>query len=138
MRLLVAIAFTLMGVFRFAILFIPFRHLARTMGRRNGNTPVSVERHTLMKAAKIGWAIERTSRFTPWESKCLVKALAGQTLLRVLRVPTTLYLGVSKDESNKMIAHAWLRCGELILTGANEASMFRPVAQFASLAGKEA
>ena len=28
-----------------------------------------------------------------------------------------MYLGVGLDENKKMIAHAWLRCGQLYVTG---------------------
>ena len=33
-------------------------------------------------------------------------------------VNTTLYLGVGKEDGN-MVAHAWLRCGQLYVTGGN-------------------
>jgi hypothetical protein len=32
-------------------------------------------------------------------------------------IDNTLYLGVGRDETKGLVAHAWLRCGELILTG---------------------
>ncbi|MCR2807410.1 lasso peptide biosynthesis B2 protein [Paenibacillus soyae] len=137
MKLLILASFILMGVFRFAILFVPFRRLAQVMGRKSGSTPEDVGREQMSQAAKVGWVVERMSWLTPWESKCLVRALTAQLLLRMVRVPTTLYLGVAKDEANQLIAHAWLRCGRLIVTGGDESPNFRPVAQFASLSGRD-
>jgi len=34
------------------------------------------------------------------------------------RTASTLYLGVTYDEKKKMLAHAWLRCGDVFVTGA--------------------
>lgn len=137
MRLLFVTAYFLMGVVRLGILVLPFKYIAPLLGEKNRSTTAQVERVVLMKAVKIGFAVETTSRFTPWESKCLVRAITAQLLLRVSRTPSTLYLGMSKDESNKLIAHAWLRCGDLILTGESESKNFKSVAHFTSLAGKE-
>ena len=137
-KLISIIAFFLMGVVRFGIYFLPFNRISPLLGKKNISTSVEVERDVLRKAAKIGFVVESISRFTPWESKCLVKAITAQLLLRVLRTPSTLYLGMSKDESNKLIAHAWLRCGNLIITGASESENFKSVIHFSSLTNKEA
>ncbi len=133
MKLAVILVFVLLGITRLAIIVIPFKHLSKLLGRKNESTESEEKHERLIRAAKIGWIVETMSKFTPWESKCLVKAITAQLLLRVIGVSSTLYLGVAKDDSNQLIAHAWLRCGQLILTGANEAPRFKVVGQFASL-----
>lgn len=35
------------------------------------------------------------------------------------KIKTTLYLGCKPDENGKIDAHAWLRCGEVYVTGGN-------------------
>lgn len=97
-------------------------------------SPTEVNYTTYRKAAKVGWAVNRMSQFTPWESKCLVQAITAQIVLRLLKIPYTLYLGLDKDESSKLIAHSWLRCGGLIVTGGREKERFIVVAKFASFA----
>ncbi|WP_281884304.1 lasso peptide biosynthesis B2 protein [Paenibacillus sp. YYML68] len=136
-KALVLISYVLMGLVRLCILVIPFKYMAPCLGRKNGSTSLEVPKPMLARAARIGWIVETTSRFTPWESKCLVRAITAQLLLRLVRTPSTLYLGMAKDQSEKLIAHAWLRCGEHILTGASEADNFVKVAQFASLLHRE-
>jgi hypothetical protein len=137
MRLLIFVSFFLMAPVRCAVLLIPFKYIAPFLGEKNGNTSDVVKHEVLVKAARIGWAVETISRFTPWESKCLVRAITAQILLRGIGAPSTLYLGMAKDKSSKLIAHAWLRCGNLTLTGASESDNFHKVAQFASLIHKE-
>ena len=55
---------------------------------------------------------------TAWESKCLVRALTAQRLLKKKGIPSTMYLGCKMEEGN-MVAHAWLRVGKLYVTGGN-------------------
>lgn len=94
-------------------------------------SPIELSPSKYRRAAKVGWAVNKMSLFTPWESKCLVQAITAQVVLRIIKVPYTLYLGLDRNESKELVAHAWLRCGELIVTGAREKERFVTVAQFA-------
>jgi hypothetical protein len=71
---------------------------------------------------------------TPYrlQSVCLPQAVATQWMLKRRRIAGTLYLGVAKDETQpeKLAAHAWLRCGTFILTGAAGHRQFTVVATF--------
>lgn len=96
-------------------------------------SPNEIKPKLLAKGAKVGWSVNKLSQVTPWESKCLVRALTAQMILRMLNIPSTLYLGLAKDDSQQLIAHAWLRCGSLTITGAREREGFTRVAQFATL-----
>ncbi|MEG0711156.1 MAG: lasso peptide biosynthesis B2 protein, partial [Niameybacter sp.] len=71
---------------------------------------------------------------TPWESKCLVQAMVAQYLLKRRRIATTLYLGVAKGSEGELKAHAWLRCGQMIVTGDGARRDYKEVARFANLA----
>ena len=70
------------------------------------------------------------ARNLPWECQCLVQAVAGKAMLRRRSMPTTLYLGVAKDENARLCAHAWLRCGDVIVTGREGADRFSVVSTF--------
>jgi hypothetical protein len=76
-------------------------------------------------------AIYIMSNYTFWESKCLVKAIAGMKMLQRRQLECTLYLGTAKDETGNMIAHAWLRSGALFISGAEEMGRFTVVGKFA-------
>ena len=41
------------------------------------------------------------SRYTFWESQCLVKAIAAMKMLERRQIESTLYLGTAKDENGK-------------------------------------
>lgn len=131
-KLLLLEALLLTGVIRFAILFVPFNKLAKLAGKAKEESSgvISVKEERIAK--KISWTVFVVSNRTPWESKCLVRALTAQIMLSTFKIGSTLYLGVARDEQKKLIAHAWLRSGQNIVTGAQEMEGFTEVARFAN------
>ena len=118
----------LSAFYRFLILLIPTKRLQSFMGTQNEESTTEVSQEWLWEAARISHIINRICQHTPWESKCLVRAMTAQHLLKRKHIPSTLYLGVGKDDDN-MIAHAWLRCGEFYVTGGT-GEQFAVVAKF--------
>jgi hypothetical protein len=123
-------AFFLSGIVRIAILFIPFRKVKRFLGtpKKESSYEVKIEEYRIVK--RIAWAVNEASKYTPWESKCLVKAITAQRMLKRCKIYSTIYLGVNKDEKNSMKAHAWLRYGSAFVTGGYEKGDFKEVAKF--------
>lgn len=132
-RRLLMRATLMLGLMRLA-LHLPFRTVSRAIALHQGEASESVAPEALARAAAIGWAVRAAASHTPWESTCLVQALAATVLLRRHRIDGTLYLGVARDRDTPegLIAHAWLRCGELVLTGAAGRARYTPVASFAT------
>jgi len=58
-------------------------------------------------------AVARANRVSPWRNRCLVSSLAGRCMLRSRRIQSQISLGVAKGSDGKMVAHAWLRSGEI-------------------------
>jgi hypothetical protein len=132
-RLLLLEAFTLLGVARFLVLAIPFRWLSLSLGRRMNESGTRMNISDLSIARMIGQAVRSAANNTPWESFCLPRAVAAQWMLKRRRIAASLYLGVSKNEAGpeNLAAHAWLRCGDIIITGAEGHRRFTVVAVFA-------
>lgn len=81
-------------------------------------------------AQNISSALYLMSRFTFWESECLVKAMAAMKMLERRQIESTLYLGTAKDETG-LIAHAWLRTGTYYVSGRDGMERFTVVSTFA-------
>ena len=81
--------------------------------------------------------METISRYTPWESKCLVQAIVVKVLLNRRRIKSALYLGVAKTGQGGLAAHAWLCAGGSVVTGDDCGAEFTVVAKFAK-PGEEA
>lgn len=114
-------AFLLLGYSRFIVLHFQFKKIANILGKSNTETVKANDEINLDKVKMIARAIRTMSKSTPWESKCLVQAYAAKLMLKKRNQPCTVYLGVSKDENGQMIAHAWVRCGEMYVTGGDGA-----------------
>lgn len=106
--------------YRFRIRFIPMKYLRKSFGIEGEESPEEGTREDYRYARTVAEYVNRSANNTPWESKCLVRALTAQKLLKKKGIPTTMYLGV-KREGEKMVAHAWIRTGQLYVTGGNGA-----------------
>jgi len=119
----------LTGFHRFTILTVKPKRLQPYWGVQGEESPQTDTPQHYREALRIAREVIRISNKTPWESKCLVRALTAQDLIHRKGIETTLYLGVGKDEKGAMIAHAWLRCGELYVMG-GDGSPYSTVAKF--------
>lgn len=108
-----------LGYARLAMLHKPFIRIAQKLGEANKETACSNEGIDMRSINQVSRVIKTLSKHTFWKSECLVQAYAAARLLRRRKQPYTVYMGVAKDENGKMIAHAWLRCGMMYVTGGN-------------------
>jgi hypothetical protein len=115
------------------LLFLPFRWLVRLIGRpqagANSSTPVPAT-HESTAATAVRRAILRVAERLPWQSSCLVRALAARLMLRRRRLPSTLQLGVRAGALTELSAHAWVKCGDVDVVGGESAAEFTPLASF--------
>ena len=111
----------LSAYYRMCIKFIKPQKLHKRWGIEGEETSTeadSVDRQSYRYAHGVSYAVDRVCTRTAWESKCLVRALTAQHLLKKKNIPSTMYLGC-KMEDGKMVAHAWLRVGAMYVTGGN-------------------
>lgn len=130
-RQMVLEAFLYLGLARLAILIIPFRTIAPYLGQLGASTPESTEPLSQNTARQVSWAVSTASRHTPWQSRCLAQAIAAKMMLRRRGLASTLYLGLKKAGEKSLDAHAWLRYGDIILTGGESLDMFTVISTFA-------
>jgi hypothetical protein len=118
-------------VARLAVWLVPFRRLAAGLGDTMAESPSTVTPAQSGTAASIGRFVQGLGERLPGMRKCLVQALAASWMLQRRRIPSTLYFGVAKDAEADLQAHAWVRVGTQVLTGARERHDFTVVATFA-------
>lgn len=123
-------AFILLGICRVLILTVKFKRIAPYLGILMKESSTEVLYKDLYVVENIAWAINNSSKFTFWESKCLVQAITAKVMLRRRKIKSTIYFGVFKDEDNKIKAHAWVRCGNMIVNGEKGKEKFTIVSVF--------
>ncbi|WP_226038125.1 lasso peptide biosynthesis B2 protein [Aquibacillus saliphilus] len=116
---------------------VPFSKVAPSLGIQMQETTTNNDFANKQLLSSVSQAIHMMSRYTFWESQCLVKAIAAMKMLEKRNVESTLYLGTAKDESGKLVAHAWLRSGSYYITGLEVMKQFTVVSKFAKNVYKE-
>ncbi|MED3758939.1 lasso peptide biosynthesis B2 protein [Peribacillus frigoritolerans] len=109
---------------------ISFSKVAPTLGEQMKESSYELIATDKEILANVSRAINIMSRYTIWESQCLVKAMAAMKMLEKREIDSTLYLGTAKDENGGLIAHAWLRSGPYYITGAEVMDRFTVVSKF--------
>lgn len=116
------------------IRFVPFRHVARLIGQPMRESAYELSEQKATIASIISQAIRRANGRLPWEHKCLVQAIAAKWMLTRRGVSNTVYFGVkNKTEEELFSAHAWVRSGRTIVTGAKGAGEFSIIATFSQV-----
>ncbi|MBY0007031.1 lasso peptide biosynthesis B2 protein [Priestia aryabhattai] len=110
---------------------VPFSKVAPTLGNHMEETAFTLNSSNKEILASVSQAIHTMSRYTFWESQCLVKAIAAMKMLEKRQIDSTLYLGTAREENGELVAHAWLRSGPFYITGAEVMERFTVVSKFA-------
>lgn len=111
-------AYIYSAYYRAVVRFTPQNKMEWMMGVKGEETPIEIPKEKIRIIKLVSFHVNRITMHTPWESKCLVRALTAARLLKEHNLPSTLYLGVGTPEG-KMVGHAWLRCGPIYVTGGN-------------------
>jgi len=110
---------------------LPFSGALRLLGTGREETPTAPVEADKAALKQVGGALLIAGRRTPWDSNCLVMAMAGMSMLARRGIASTMYLGTARDSrTGRMIAHAWLRSGPYCVTGAEELEKYTVVAAF--------
>ncbi len=88
---------------------VPFRRIPRLFSGPQS----SVFSPQLKIIEMIRAAISRAGGVSPWKNRCLVSSLAARCMLKRRKIKSQIYLGLAKGFNGKMIAHAWLKTGNL-------------------------
>ena len=121
-------AWCLLHLAKLVILFMPFKKIASWMGSLGVESAYDL--HSTDFSTKIEHAVRRASRYTLHKSKCYDQALTAKALLGQSILPATIYFGLAKESENQLMAHAWVRCGNKIISGKVGMECFTVVAYF--------
>jgi hypothetical protein len=101
-----------------AVRLLPFRWYSRFLGEPSGSAggrfSPECDPRSLIPIIR---AMRRGCRYLPFECKCLVQALAARWMLAVRKMSSSAHLGVAKNATGALKAHAWVKVGEFFVTG---------------------
>lgn len=119
----------------FIIVYLqPGKYLKKHLGNPLPSTALPIPENTQESqafATQVRLIIQRTMRCLPSNNKCLVYTLVCKKLLQQKNIPHTLFLGMRKLEG-KLVAHAWLTCGDIDIVGCEEKTCYSVIGAFTS------
>jgi len=81
--------------------------------------PLTPEPHALEEARRLGWAVARTLRLMPGDTRCLARSLVLTRLLARRGIPAKLVIAARGGPG--FLAHAWVECdGQPVLSPGDE------------------
>jgi len=107
---------------RVTLLFMSFERIRKSLERVRCE-----DVGPFAEAERVCRAVEMASQKLPFTGNCLVKATAGMLLLRRMRLPGELRIGVAREDRRGFEAHAWIECEGRALIGAEERERFTPL-----------
>jgi Transglutaminase-like superfamily len=88
-----------------------------------------------VRADRIVWAVEATSRVIPGMRNCLVQAVAAEAMLIQAGYPCELRIGAAKKAPDELIAHAWVESEGRVVIGEFELDRYTPMMALRSRGG---
>lgn len=111
-----------LAVARVWLAFVPFPKLARRLSSKPAFADADPD---LLR--RIGFAVSAAGANVPWRSDCFPQSIAAYKLLQRHGYSSTIHLGVDKEGEEDLLAHAWLSCGDTVVTGAAERDRFAEI-----------
>ncbi|MFN8010172.1 MAG: lasso peptide biosynthesis B2 protein [Holophagaceae bacterium] len=116
---------------RLHLALVPFRRLAAQLGELGAESPGTLPEAAGPEVDAVGWAVAAMAARVPWDSLCLARALAAYRMLARRGLAATVYFGVRQEPGKALSAHAWLRCGDRLVSGGEGREDYRVICRFA-------
>ena len=129
-RLSFGLAAEALGALVFASLLIallPFRRIAGLAARGKQGRAASPAEAMRIARAVGGWAWR-----VPWRAVCFQQGLAAQLMLRRRGLAARLYYGARWDDDGTLVAHVWVRSGDINVIGCKGVERYGLLAVFPS------
>jgi len=96
---------------------VPLKWFNNLLGEYKKEISVDLDENQKQLILKFKQNNIKLKRRLPWKVKCFEEAIAAKKVLEKYHIKSTIYLGVAKKTEHKLIAHAWLKSGNLFITG---------------------
>jgi hypothetical protein len=126
-RRLIVQAAVLVTLIRVGLWLLPFRLLHRILSGMVGAGPrVKAALAATDDVDRVAQVVKAVSRYVP-SATCLTQAMAAQVLLRQRGVAARLHIGVQKEDSHGLMAHAWVESQGRVVVGGPRVNQFVPL-----------
>ena len=80
--------------------------------------------------SRVSYAVSAAAKYVPFRSDCFPQCLAARTLLARHGLDSVIHLGVAREGAADLDAHAWLTCGDTVVTGGSNLDRYTELHRF--------
>ena len=114
---------------RIMLVVMPFKRLSARLSTESNSTQIEPDQDLLQK---IGYVVSAAANNVPWRSDCFPQTIAARMLLKRFGYASTIHFGVDRVGEGGLEGHAWLTCGETVVTGGGELDRYTEVHSFSA------
>jgi hypothetical protein len=102
---------------RIMLVALSFERLSTRLSATNQSSQIEPDADLLQR---ISFAVSAAANNVPWRSDCFPQTIAARMLLKRFGYASTIHFGVERAGEDVLNGHAWLTCGETVVTGGAE------------------
>ena len=106
-----------LAIVRIVLLVVPFRRLFENQTVESCSVAVDADPEFLRR---VTYAVAAAANHVPWRSDCFPQTIAARMLLKRRGYESTIHVGVERIGEDVLNGHAWLTCGDIVVTGGSE------------------
>ena len=111
-----------LAVARLRLVVTPFQKLATRLAAEEGGSEPDPD-----LIHRVGFAVSTAAANVPWRSDCFPQTIAARSILKRYGYTSTVHLGVDRVGTNDLLGHAWLTCGDTVVTGGADLDRYTEV-----------
>ena len=111
-------------VARIVLAVVPFRRLAARLSESTDRAAETVEPAI---PERVGRAVTVAANHVPWRADCFPRTIAARALLKAYGYASTIHIGVDRQGGEGLKGHAWLTCGDVVVTGGAELDRYTEI-----------
>ena len=113
-----------LAIARIMLVAMSFERLSARLSATSSSTEAEPEQELL---ERIGFAVSAAANNVPWRSDCFPQTIAARMLLKRFGYASTIHIGVERAGEDVLNGHAWLTCGETVVTGGAELDRYTEI-----------
>ena len=111
-----------LAIARLRLAVTPFQKLVEGLSEEQGSLEPDPD---LLQ--RVGFAVSAAAANVPWRSDCFPQTIAARSLLKGYGLASTVHLGVDRSGEDDLLGHAWLTCGDTVVTGGADLDRYTEV-----------
>jgi hypothetical protein len=106
-----------LALVRIVLLVVPFRRLFENQTIESSRGAIDADPEFLRR---VSYVVGAAANNVPWGSDCFPQTIAARMLLKRQGYESIIHVGVERVGEDMLNGHAWLTCGDIVVTGGAE------------------